>query len=92
MIVLSRTRRIDWPRIMQNLSALGMTRAEIAEHVQVSESLVKNYASQDQVTEPAFWTGSAILVLWCEKTGLRWPDAPTRHVAPSVSEVLRQNA
>lgn len=91
MIVLTRTTRIDWARLVENLRRCGMSTVQIAEHLEVSESTVKNYRSAEG-SEPAFWVGSALLLLWAERTGCKWVDAPTRRVTPSVSEVLRASA
>ena len=35
---------------------------------------------------------SALLVLWAQRLGCSWTDAPTRKVTPSVSQVLRESA
>lgn len=91
MIVLSRERRIDWPRIIDNLRRLGMSHADIAEVIEVGSTTVSAY-SDDRCIEPAFWTGSALLVLWSQRTGLSYTDAPTRKVLPSVSRVLKATA
>lgn len=88
-IELSRTRRIDWPRMAENLRALGMTWTEIAGALEIDRTAMRNWAEPEAVGEPAFWTGSAMLRLWCDRTGLRWVDAPVRVVTPSVSEILR---
>lgn len=88
MIVVTRTRRVDWARVIANLRSLGMSWADIASGVGVSRSVLQDYAD-DRCIEPAFWTGSALLVLWSKKTGLSWTDAPTREVMPSVSAVLK---
>lgn len=88
MIVLTRERRIDWPRIIDNLRRVGMSYAEIAGKLDVSEGTISSY-TDDRCIEPAFWTGSAMLVLWSEKTGLSYTDAPTRRVTPSVARVLK---
>lgn len=91
MIVLTRERRIDWARIIENLRKLGMSHAEIAESIEVGTTTVGSYAD-DRCIEPAFWTGSALLLLWSERTGNKYTDAPTRIVTPSVSRVLKANA
>lgn len=91
MIVLTRERRIDWPRIIDNLRRMGMSHADIAASVDVGTTTVGAYAD-DRCIEPAFWTGSALLVLWSERTGLSYTDAPTRVVTPSVSRVLKDTA
>lgn len=88
MIVLTRERRIDWARIIENLRRLGMSHDDIASRVDVGPTTVKAYAD-DRCIEPAHWTGSALLVLWSERTGLSYTDAPTRIVTPSVARVLR---
>lgn len=92
MIVVTRSCRIDWPRIVANLQRCGMSLQGIAEAVEVSKSQVSAYAEAEGTTEPAFWVGAALLVLWSERTGLKWTDAPVRVVAPSVSQVLRDTA
>jgi hypothetical protein len=91
MIALTRERRIDWPRIIENLRRVGMSHADIAEAVDVGTTTVVAYAD-DRCIEPAFWTGSALLVLWSKRTGLPYTDAPTRIVTPSVSRVLKASA
>ena len=88
MIVLTRTRRIDWPRVIQNLRTAGMSVQDIADAVDVSRSALQDYCD-DRNIEPAFWTGAAIIEVWCARTGLRWPDLPVRVVPLSVSAVLR---
>lgn len=90
MIVVSRSRRIDWPRMIGNLRQRGMSLAQIAAAVEVSKSSIINLATTE--ADPAYWTGSALLVLWCDRTGLDWIDAPLRTVTPTVAEVMRQAA
>jgi hypothetical protein len=92
MIVLTRTRRIDWPRVVNNLQRAGMSLQQIADEIEVSKSLVAGWVDEDSTGEPAFWTGAVLIEVWCKRTGLKWPDLPTRHVAPSVSQVLRATA
>lgn len=92
MIVLSRTRRIDWPRVVANLQRLGMSLQNIADEINVSKSLVAGWVDEGSTGEPAFWTGAVLIEVWCKKTGLQWPDLPVRRVYPSVSEVLRSCA
>ena len=89
MIVLSRTRRLDWPRMAENLRRAGMTWTEIASALGVDRTALRNWAEPETVGEPAYWTGACMLLLWSEKTGISWTDAPVRVVTPSVSEVLR---
>lgn len=92
MIILTRTIRIDWPRVIANLQRCGMSLQGVADEIDVSKAQVSAYADEHGTTEPAFWVGSALLVLWMAKTGLTYTDAPTRTVAPSVSQVLRESA
>lgn len=89
MLILSRTRRIDWPRLVDNLRRLGMSVQEIADAIGVRRQAVDYWAGPESDGEPAFWTGSALLVLWCERTGLHWTDAPVRTVSLSVSASMR---
>jgi hypothetical protein len=89
VLTVSRTRRVDWPRLVENLMRLGMTTQQIADSIDVARRSLDNWARQDSEGEPAFWTGSALIVLWCQRTGLQWTDVPVRKVTPSVSEVLR---
>lgn len=92
MIVLTRTTRIDWPRVIGNLQRCGMSLQAVADAVDASKAQVAAYADEHGTTEPAHWVGSALLVLWSKRTGLPYTDAPTRTVAPSVSQVLRESA
>ena len=92
MIVLSRTRRIDWARVVLNLQSQGMSLQQIADSIDAGKATVRGWTDEDLGAEPAFWVGSALILLWCEKTGLKWPDLPVRVVTPSVSQVLRANA
>jgi len=92
MIILTRERRIDWGRIVVNLKTTGMSTQQIADEVGVGRSSVQGYCDEAMCSEPAFWVGSALLVLWSERTGLSYTDAPTRKVQASVSAVLRSTA
>ena len=44
MIVVTRTRRVDWARVIANLRSLGMSWADIASGVGVSRSVLQDYA------------------------------------------------
>jgi hypothetical protein len=87
---LSRERRIDWARLLDNIRKTGMSIEDIARTVDVGRSSVQDYCD-DRCIEPAHWTGSVLLQLWSERTGLPVTDAPTRRVQASVSAVLRAN-
>lgn len=91
MLILTRHTRIDWPRMADNLRRLGMTLQQIAEAVEASRSSLDNWAMPGASGEPAFWTGSKLIELWCKRTGCVWTDVPLREVTPSVSEVLRES-
>lgn len=91
MIILTRERRIDWPRIIDNLRKLDMSLQEIADELDVSRGSVQSWCD-DRCIDPTFWVGSSLLVLWSERTGLPYTDAPTRRVQASVSQVLKTSA
>jgi hypothetical protein len=92
MLVLTRERRIDWSRMIGNLRKAGMSMQDIADGLDVGKATVYAYASEDLSTEPPFWVGSALLLLWAQRLQCKWTDAPTRRVLPSVSQVLRDTA
>lgn len=88
MIVVSRRRRVDWSRVIENLERSGITVQKIADHLDVHPNTVKQYRGE-MTAEPAFWTGTKLLMLWAQTLGVPWTDAPMRNVQPSVSEMLR---
>lgn len=92
ILILNRSTRIDWPRMAENLRRAGMSMQQIADAIEVSRSSLDNWAQPEASGEPAYWTGAAMIVLWCRRTGLSWPDLPTRRVAPSAAEVLRTSS
>ena len=89
MISLTRERRIDWARVVADLKSRDMPPQEIADALGVCRSSVQGYCDEDLCTEPAFWVGSALLVLWSKRMGLSYTEAPMRNVQLSVSAVLR---
>lgn len=91
MIVVSRERRVDWARLVENLRKSGMSAQEIADRIGVVRASVLAYCD-DRNIEPAYWVGASLLVLWAERTGLPWTDAPTRRVQESVSRMLKATA
>lgn len=91
MIILTRERRIDWARVIDNLRKLDMTKQEIADELDVSRASVQSWCD-DRCIDPTFWVGSSLLVLWSKRTSLPYTDAPTRIVTASVSAVLRTSA
>jgi hypothetical protein len=90
MIPVSRHKRVDWGRLVENLMRVGMTQQEIADAVGIGFGTLRDYRA-DENREPAFWAGTKLLMLWSEKVGAPWTDAPLKTVTPSVSEVLRAN-
>lgn len=92
MLIVSRSRRVDWPRMAANLQKQGMSWQEIADALGVTRGALPNWLAAEATGEPAFWVGSTMIILWCKRTGLQWTDIPLRQVAPSVSEVLRSSA
>jgi hypothetical protein len=53
MIVLSRTIRIDWSRVIANLQRSGMSVRQIADEVDASKSQIDLYGDEHGTTEPA---------------------------------------
>lgn len=92
MLILTRHRRIDWPRMFENLRRLGMSAQAVADAIDVGRSGMDNWTSPGASGEPAFWVGAKLIEVWCDRTGLKWTDVPMRSITPSVSEVLRQHA
>jgi hypothetical protein len=89
VLKLERKRRVDWPRVLANLQACGMTMEQIAGEVDVGKATLYGYASHDAPSEPAFWVGIRICDLWGRKTGYTMGALPVRKVDPTVSEMLR---
>lgn len=91
-IILSRDRRIDWPRIIANLQKTGMSLQQIADAVEVGKRTIMDYAREDLPAEPAHWTGHCLVILWCDQCGTSMQDVPTRAVPPTVSQMLKDMA
>lgn len=90
MLILTRSTRVDWPRMRENLRDLSDY--ALADLLSVSRSSLHNWTAADARGEPAHWTGTLFIEVWCKRTGLSWTDIPMRTVAPSVSSVLRATA
>jgi hypothetical protein len=90
--ILSRQRRIDWPRIVSNLQSVGLSLQQIADELGVGKRTVGGYSSEDLPAEPAYWTGHCLLALWCSRCGTQLADVPIKVVQTSVSEMLRDMA
>jgi hypothetical protein len=86
---LSRERRIDWARILSNLQTAGMSLQEVADWLEVGKSTLRGYTDPDIPSEPAYWVGHCLVLLWCKRCGCRLDDLPQRRVPPSVSRMLR---
>ncbi len=91
MILLTRTRRLDWARMIEHLRADGMTLTEIAAQLDVQRQSLDGYID-DRCVEPAFWVGARLMTLWSERMQLPWIQAPVRDVPESVSRVLKATA
>ena len=89
---LTRTRRIDWARIVQNLQRSGMSLQEIADQVDAGKTTIIGYLNEDCPSEPAYWVGHSLLALWCNRCGTLLSDAPIKAVPLSVSAMLKSMA
>lgn len=89
---LSRERRIDWARILANLQTAGMSMQQIANEIGVGKMTVYGYKNEDCPSEPAYWVGHCLVLLWCERCGCRIEDVPTKRVQLSVSAMLKTMA
>jgi hypothetical protein len=86
---LSRERRIDWARIISNLQTVGLSLRVIAETMGMSKTQLFAYMDEDCPSEPSYWSGNALLNLWCDRCGCTLLDVPIRHVQLSVSAMLK---
>jgi len=87
VIVLTRTRRVDWPRLILDLRRTGLSLPRIGQGAGVSARTIGSYLTTD--TEPAHWTGEALIGFWVVTTGRQRGEAPVRAVVPSVAAVMR---
>ncbi len=86
---LNRQRRIDWQRILANLHAVGMSMQQIADAVEVGKSTLYGYVNEDATSEPAYWVGHCLVVLWCARCGCQLEDVPIKHVPLSISAIMK---
>lgn len=86
---LTRERRIDWARILANLQTVGMSLGEIADQLGVGKSTVNGYTNEDAPSEPAYWVGHRLVLLWADRCGCSVEDVPIKHVPLSVSAMLK---
>jgi hypothetical protein len=61
------TTRIDWPTLVRDLEAAGMTSRRIGDLVGTSHSAVLGWKNLGK--EPGHFTGECLLTVWCEATG-----------------------
>lgn len=89
---LTRTRRIDWARILANLQTAGMSMQQIADEIGVGKMTVYGYKNEDCPSEPAYWVGHCLIGLWAQKCGAKLQDVPITTVPLSVSAMLKTMA
>lgn len=86
---LSRERRIDWARIIANLQTAGMSQRQICEALAISQGTLAGYLNDEAPSEPAYWLGHCMVLLWCDRCGTQLQDVPIRKVQLTVSAMLR---
>lgn len=89
---LSRERRIDWARILANLQTAGMSLQEVADWLEVGKSTLRGYTDPDIPSEPAYWVGHCLVLLWCERCERKLEELPTLCVDTRPrSEIFRSS-
>lgn len=78
---LSKTRRVDWRVIVEDLGGIRCTVAITG----VAQATIRGWVSDDAPAEPRFWIGHRVLLGWCERTGKTLEDVPLRDVPLSIS-------
>lgn len=86
---LSRERRVDWPRVIANLQKSGMSLRQIAAALDIGAETVRGYLNEHAPSEPAYWIGHCLVLLWCDRCGTQLEDLPVRRVQLTVSAMLR---
>lgn len=66
-----------------------MSLHNLAEWLGVGKSTLQGYVSEDLASEPAFWTGHCLIVLWRTRCGGQLDAVPLCEVPLSVSRMLR---
>lgn len=85
---LSRGRRIDWRRVLENLRTTGMSLQDVADWLDVGKSTLQGYINEDLPSEPQHWIGHCLVVLWSERCGTKPEDVPTIAVDPRPKREL----
>ncbi len=44
---------------------------------------------RDATSEPAYWVGHCLVVLWCARCGCQLEDVPIKHVPLSISAIMK---
>lgn len=86
---LSRERRVDWARLLADLRGTGMSLPEVAGWLGVGKSTLQGYMNEDLASEPAYWTGHCLVLLWRARCGGQLDGVPLRDAPLSVSRMLR---
>ncbi|MBA5203078.1 hypothetical protein H2Y57_05175 [Pectobacterium aroidearum] len=68
------TFRIDWFRVITDITRTGMATHHVARELGVSKSAVLGWKSG---AEPKHGDGEALLALWCKTTGFERAKVPT---------------
>lgn len=89
---LARERRVDWRKLLIDLRASGMSLQDVADWLDIGKSTLQGYINEDIPSEPAYWTGHCLIVLWRFRCGGQLDAVPLCDVSPSVSRMLRQMA
>lgn len=88
-LTLTRTRRIDWSRILENLETAGLSMQQIADQVDAGKSTLVGYKNPDCPSEPAYWVGHSLVALWATRCGCQLADVPIRTVQLSVAAMMK---
>lgn len=66
-----------------------MSLHDLAEWLGVGRSTLQGYISEILTSEPAYWTGHCLIVLWRARCGGQLDAVPLCDVQPSVSRMLQ---
>lgn len=70
----------DWAVMIEAIEASGLTLKQIGDACgfQITANMLRHYRKG---TQPLYWRGEAMIVLWMRATGLERPDVPTNQVS-----------